>query len=70
MKTRYFLSYDYETFDEAVAQTMTVTSEITHWIKYAEHDHALGICFQYQIYNQGGEVVYQSLRSSDENEAA
>lgn len=58
-----YLAYDYESFEFASTETIVCTTNIHYWLEYAWHDLTLGYCFQFKIYNEYGEVVFESLPS-------
>ena len=58
---KYYLAYDLETFKEAVASAIIPARSIEEAVAYAKHDCALRMIETYRVYNENGEMVFNSL---------
>lgn len=59
-----YLAYDNESFKDAVDNTIINSSDISMWVEYAFHDFSIGLCRKFQIYNESGEVIFESCPHS------
>jgi hypothetical protein len=64
------MSYDYAGFETAKNDSVSTNPELTtkeeffeafeYTIKWGSHDWSLGHCESFQIYNQDGEIIFNS----------